>query len=108
MQLGEDQLDAGDLVHRMHVDRHAAAVVTDFERAVVMDGDENVLAVAGERFVDRVRSEERRVGKECVSTCRSRWSPYTAKTKLVNKQTKHSTFTHTKNSHNLNNTWTST
>src|SRR3546814_4742662 len=25
-------------------------------------------------FADR--SEERRVGKECVSTCRSRWSPY--------------------------------
>src|SRR3546814_10307809 len=24
----------------------------------------------------RYRSEERRVGKECVSTCRSRWSPY--------------------------------
>src|SRR3546814_15321638 len=24
----------------------------------------------------RFRSEERRVGKECVSTCRSRWSPY--------------------------------
>src|SRR6056297_3729670 len=24
----------------------------------------------------RERSEERRVGKECVSTCRSRWSPY--------------------------------
>src|SRR3546814_11952433 len=23
-----------------------------------------------------VRSEERRVGKECVSTCRYRWSPY--------------------------------
>src|SRR3546814_17573390 len=28
-------------------------------------------------FVDHGdRSEERRVGKECVSTCRSRWSPY--------------------------------
>src|SRR3546814_7859338 len=26
--------------------------------------------------VDELRSEERRVGKECVSTCRSRWSPY--------------------------------
>src|SRR3546814_12667222 len=25
---------------------------------------------------DNDRSEERRVGKECVSTCRSRWSPY--------------------------------
>src|SRR3546814_14083793 len=24
----------------------------------------------------KVRSEERRVGKECVSTCSSRWSPY--------------------------------
>src|SRR3546814_12079428 len=27
------------------------------------------------------RSEERRVGKECVSTCRSRWSPYHYTTK---------------------------
>src|SRR3546814_15426631 len=27
------------------------------------------------------RSEERRVGKECVSTCRSRWSPYHTKKK---------------------------
>src|SRR3546814_4868622 len=26
--------------------------------------------------VSSPRSEERRVGKECVSTCRSRWSPY--------------------------------
>src|SRR3546814_500317 len=24
----------------------------------------------------KTRSDERRVGKECVSTCRSRWSPY--------------------------------
>src|SRR3546814_3520933 len=31
----------------------------------------------GEQDLDgQVRSEERRVGKECVSTCRSRWSPY--------------------------------
>src|SRR3546814_6422931 len=27
-------------------------------------------------IVENPRSEERRVGKECVSTCRSRWSPY--------------------------------
>src|SRR3546814_16656572 len=33
--------------------------------------------VAPERSVRvRTRSEERRVGKECVRTCRSRWSPY--------------------------------
>src|SRR3546814_4408285 len=30
---------------------------------------------------DGKRSEERRVGKECVSTCRSRWSPYHEKKK---------------------------
>src|SRR3546814_14984457 len=28
------------------------------------------------RHIESDRSEERRVGKECVSTCRSRWSPY--------------------------------
>src|SRR3546814_17893816 len=31
------------------------------------------------------RSEERRVGKECVSKCRSRWSPYHEKTKTRTK-----------------------
>src|SRR3546814_16320645 len=30
-----------------------------------------------------LRSEERRVGKECVSTCRSRWSPYHSKKKII-------------------------
>src|SRR3546814_11114890 len=30
----------------------------------------------GKSLESQVRSEERRVGKECVSTCRSRWSPY--------------------------------
>src|SRR3546814_14301929 len=30
----------------------------------------------GKPHVTFRRSEERRVGKECVSTCRSRWSPY--------------------------------
>src|SRR3546814_6190550 len=34
--------------------------------------DVELLAIGG----PHLRSEERRVGKECVSTCRSRWSPY--------------------------------
>src|SRR3546814_15235341 len=34
-----------------------------------------------------LRSEERRVGKECVSTCRSRWSPYHSKKKKNRTQT---------------------
>src|SRR3546814_13406083 len=35
------------------------------------------------------RSEERRVGKECVSTCRSRWSPYPSKKKRRCPKHKH-------------------
>src|SRR3546814_17396473 len=43
------------------------------------------------------RSDERRVGKECVSTCRSRWSPYHYKEKKKDhnnkiQQTQHKTF----------------
>src|SRR3546814_210236 len=40
------------------------------------------------RNLDRMvgRSEERRVGKECVSTCRSRWSPYHQKKKENNSK----------------------
>src|SRR3546814_11047931 len=62
--------------------------------------DAAVLAAA--IWIDRLRerqvrrSEERRVGKECVSTCRSRWSPYHSKkkknknnkNKSINMQTK--------------------
>src|SRR3546814_15727372 len=35
------------------------------------------------------RSEERRVGKECVSTCRSRWSPYHEKKNSTSNTTPH-------------------
>src|SRR3546814_16889119 len=50
------------------------------------DADDPAMAARTRRDTERVqrrravgdadRSEERRVGKECVSTCRSRWSPY--------------------------------
>src|SRR3546814_12788659 len=49
--------------------------------------------VGDDRIDDRVggaltllRSEERRVGKECVSTGRSRWSPYHSKKKRRHKE----------------------
>src|SRR3546814_12722379 len=35
----------------------------------------------------RIRSEERRVGNECVSTCRSRWSSYHSKKKTTTNTT---------------------
>src|SRR3546814_9010466 len=36
----------------------------------------SILAAAEPGVMPRVRSEDRRVGKACVSPCRSRWSPY--------------------------------
>src|SRR3546814_15191393 len=36
---------------------------------------EDILDYFSESEVSEIRSDERRVGKECVSTCRSRWSP---------------------------------
>src|SRR3546814_3075143 len=51
---------------------------TAFEKASATGGSATVEAVsgAGDAGLSSFRSEERRVGKECVSTCRSRWSPY--------------------------------
>src|SRR3546814_19897502 len=39
----------------------------------VADGDIYMLAEGGPRDILLIRSEERRVGKECVSTCKYRW-----------------------------------
>src|SRR3546814_3433119 len=39
-------------------------------------GDHDCKCQACDGHTGDGRSEERRVGKECVSTCRSRWSPY--------------------------------
>src|SRR3546814_5767797 len=41
----------------------------------------DLLILAQPRALTPVRSDARRVGKECVSTCRSRWSPYHQKKK---------------------------
>src|SRR3546814_16358867 len=46
-------------------------------------GFTNPPSLAGLRRILVARSEERRVGKECVSTCRSRWSPYHSKQKTT-------------------------
>src|SRR3546814_18637869 len=50
------------------------ATTTGEQRTVALDDGSRVVLDTGSDL--KVRSEERRVGKECVSTCRSRWSPY--------------------------------
>src|SRR3546814_12039580 len=72
--LGDDADDAA--LHRPgeHADRPGSRSGAGDRRGRaaggVVPGCRPVFANAGRR------SEERSVGKECVSTCRSRWSPY--------------------------------
>src|SRR3546814_3952765 len=72
----------GERAHRgAHRGLLARAVAVEAEYGHghhVPDHAELILGQRGAERRDRVgdRSEERRVGQECVSTCRSRWSPY--------------------------------
>src|SRR3546814_4748193 len=74
--------DFGDRPVARDGDEHAAAAI--FGRVFEQISDQFVQVLALDprdqrlvaRRVEAHRSEERRVGKECVSTCRSRWSPY--------------------------------
>src|SRR3546814_13522519 len=82
---------------RIDVDRSRDRLLTDFGKATLDDryllpGEsyQDLFARVASHYADDTahaqriysymsklwRSEERRVGKECVSTCRSRWSPY--------------------------------
>src|SRR3546814_5939519 len=45
-------------------------------RTTALPGRRNARSPAAHSWIKAQRSEERRVGKECVNTCRSRWSPY--------------------------------
>src|SRR3546814_5547614 len=55
---------------------HGAGVVIQAARNRQIDAVIGLGHAKRTHQFDHLRSEERRVGKECVSTCRSRWSPY--------------------------------
>src|SRR3546814_16893166 len=65
----DDSTGIGDIKHGER------AKEPDWKRAFTLGSDLNGKAINSARG-SALRSEERRVGKECVSTCRSRWSPY--------------------------------
>src|SRR3546814_15663406 len=70
-------------VRLLVLDECSAARVEQFLRCGLALGDlggeeREFLAIQTQAAFRRLqfRSDERRVGKECVSTCKSRWSPY--------------------------------
>src|SRR3546814_12929580 len=70
-QLRDDRSKIPDFLEE--VLRVESPVKTDFRLTTQTTTVGGVRVAAGTPLM---RSEERRVGKECVSTCRSRWSPY--------------------------------
>src|SRR3546814_11661339 len=74
---------AANLAVREGVQMHGGIGMTDeYDIGLYMKRDRALAEYMGDvhYHIDQVarmnRSEERRVGKECVSTCRSRWSTY--------------------------------
>src|SRR3546814_15763677 len=58
-------------------DHHRESAMTWLSPVTLQDDRVALVPLAHAHAADLTeRSEERRVGKECVSTCRSRWSPY--------------------------------
>ena len=79
--LGVRRLEAGQQIadELIAAGGRAGVVFFDASREESFSGMVDEVAAKEGRLdilVNNFRSEERRVGKECVSTCRSRWSPY--------------------------------
>src|SRR3546814_12077189 len=74
--LGAISLQPVETLARAVGDDHHAAVAGAEALLVAILGELALGAGVEHRIVFPERSEERRVGKECVSTCRSRWTPF--------------------------------
>src|SRR3546814_3134875 len=76
-----DLADLADLIELLRPEQRTMLIATlgeDFDAATLPELNEAVRdqvleTMPSEQVAER--SEERRVGRECVSTCRSRWSP---------------------------------
>src|SRR3546814_2167246 len=70
---GCDRVDCGQVMSRGTI---SELIQWKGSQAVYMQGSCQAFGAGCPVAIVVFRSEERRVGKECVSTCRSRWSPY--------------------------------
>src|SRR3546814_14688495 len=71
---GDQAFSAGADISEFEEKRGTEAAVRRYEE--VVEAAIHALTQTPKPTLAMIRSEERRVGKECVSTCRSRWSPY--------------------------------
>src|SRR3546814_19128721 len=79
----------GALMAQTEEPRGPAGQMDDADEIVVNGQPERGAVVGNVRPEQQLRSEERRVGKESVSTCRYRWSTYSSKNKhrrITNKE----------------------
>src|SRR3546814_2580165 len=72
----ENEFTGKHVAEQPHAQRHRLGGVLDAIQKKVEWGQEQAGNSGRMERRRKQRSEERRVGKECVSTCRSRWSPY--------------------------------
>src|SRR3546814_4492921 len=69
--------DSGALLRKSLADQgKKLPILEDSDDSANFSYVKNFVLDVDSEYLRGVRSEERRVGKECVSTCRSRWSPY--------------------------------
>src|SRR3546814_19349900 len=79
---GQELRAANEELHSMNEEYRSTAEELETSKEELQSMNEELHTVNSalkdklENISTAHRSEERRVGKECVSTCRSRWSPY--------------------------------
>src|SRR3546814_6664459 len=73
--LGDSMLNRQEMGPRLRGDTRRSSIRSFFD-AIVLPPPPAAFSPLRPASRSRRRSEERRVGKECVSTCRSRWSAY--------------------------------
>ena len=68
----------GQLILSLWIALTPVTVLAENQLEVPQSLRQSLELVSSQRMVEdvRTRSEERRVGKECLRLCRSRWSPY--------------------------------
>src|SRR3546814_16865413 len=80
--LTRNRAGPGNVPHDLNAEyyaQRASAGLLITEATPVSEMGHGYPATPGIHTKEQARSEERRVGKECVRTCRSRWSPYPEK-----------------------------